>query len=423
MGAFQVKAPIRKRNVSEAGDRVWMYGWAAISKDATGEPLVDSDKDYVPATELESAAQRAFLDRGGRGAVGQMHSAFGKADLVESFVLTEDKAEAFGLSGMPLGWIVGLTSTDPDVIKAVRSGAMLELSIRGSGRREPVTIPQGARASDVLKREVATGNDAVAIVRDLRLSEVELLSIVDKGASGNDRVRPRIVLVKRKDLPMATVTKARTPQVILAELFEAGKLTDLPAEDKEVLLLAASSSAPAPAPAPAAEPAPKPEPAPAPVEPIMAQDDEDKDEEEMAKRSELAKQNVELSKRVAELEALAKRAELVELVKSKMAYLPGVSVEDIAKLVHEGRTNLGSEVAKSLETLLCAASETIRKSGLFDTAAVRHDAANGGGESGQLSMLAKSIRDKDPKLSASEAILAAGRERPDLWANRAEGRR
>ena len=48
---------------------------------------------------------------------------------------------------------------------------------------------------------------------------------------------------------MADLLKGRTVQMVLAELFEAGKLADLAAEDKE-LLLAAAAAAPAPAPEP-----------------------------------------------------------------------------------------------------------------------------------------------------------------------------
>ena len=217
MADFSLTASIRKAHAD--GDRVYMYGWAALSTDAVGEPVIDADNDYIPAVELEKAAQAAFIDRGGKGAVGQMHDVFGKADLVESFVLTAEKQAAFGLTDAPQGWMVGLTSTDPDVVKAVRSGAMLELSIRGHGRREPVDVPAGMSPGDVVKRQAGpVAGHSFTVVRDLQLSDVELLSIVDKGASGNDRVRPRIVLVKRKGKPMTDTVEKRSAHAILAEI-------------------------------------------------------------------------------------------------------------------------------------------------------------------------------------------------------------
>ena len=426
MADFSLTASIRKAHAD--GDRVYMYGWAALSTDSIGEPVIDADNDYIPAAELEKAAQAAFLDRGGKGAVGQMHDVFGKADLVESFVLTAEKQAAFGLTDAPQGWMVGLTSTDPDVCKAVRSGAMLELSIRGHGRREPVDVPAGMRPGDVVKKRAQVTHAAghsFTVVRDLQLSDVELLSIVDKGASGNDRVRPRIVLVKRKGKPMSDTVFKRSAHAILAELFESGKLAELPPEEKEALLMLASGMTP---PMPAPEPDPEPEPVVAAEdadEDVKADDDEmpkADDDEDMSKRDELAKANVELTKRVAELEAMAKRAELIELVKADMAYLPGASVEDIAKVLHETRTNLGSDVAAQVETLLKAASAAVQKGGLLDAAGVRSAANDNDAGANELQSLAKSLRDKNPKLSAAEAIVEAGRARPDLWAEHRKGR-
>lgn len=438
MGQFSVSASIRKATSDDDSGAVYMYGWAAMSTDDLGEPVIDSDNEYIPIRELEKAAQRAFLRRGGNGAVGTMHDEYNRADLIESFVLSAEKRRAFGLGEGPEGWMVGLRSTDQEVAKAVRSGAMLELSLRGRGRTEGVTFPRG-QAKDFLKsdggQDVTLGSQFAKVIRDLELQDVELLSIVDRGASANDRVRSRIVIVKRDGgdrmpKPKTDVQK-RTAQVILADLFEQGKLTDLPPEEKEVLL-AAMAAAPMTSPKPAEpEPAPKADDDQEPM-PKAGDDQEpmpkanDGDGDDMPKNDktdtetvELRKQNVELSARVVELEKAAKRSELTEFVKRDLAFFPGASVEDLVKTIEEARANMGKDDAEALVKMLKSASEVAKDSDLFQTVSVRKGGGSGSEDpNSELLEIAKAKRKEDPKLSRHESILAAGRERPDLWAKR-----
>lgn len=442
MADFHVRASIRK--TAADADTVHVYGWAAMCIDDLGEPVIDSDREYIPVAELEKAVQDAFLRRGGSGAVGEMHTDFGKADLVESFVLSGEKREAFGLGDGPQGWMVGLRSNDAEIGKAVRSGELMELSIRGKGRVEPVTVPAGDTRT--LLKNTKQSDDGtsqtVGVIRDLELRDVELLSFVDRGASANKRVRSRIVLIKKdkaKTMPMdnAGQTKPRSAQFILAELFEQGKLTDLPPEDKEVLLTSlggAPATAPAPAPAPEPKPEPKadPEPAPAPktdgdVPPKTDGEVEPKGDEEgdMSKREkDLAKQNAELTGRVAELEKAAKRGEIRDMVKRDMLHFPGSSVDEIVKVVEEGRANLAKDDADKLESMLKAASEVCKKSSLFKRSSA---AGDGGGSTGnaaeQLTAIAKGLREKDSSLSQSEAIVKAGKDNPEVYSQYLEERR
>jgi hypothetical protein len=58
------------------------------------------------------------------------------------------------------------------------------------------------------------------VVRNLRLDKAELLSIVDKGASGDDDHRPRIVLMKRRD----SAAKGRCPAMRDLRISACGKL-------------------------------------------------------------------------------------------------------------------------------------------------------------------------------------------------------
>lgn len=438
MGLFSVRAAIRKATQDDTSGAVYVYGWAAMSTDDLGEPVIDSDGEYIPIRELEKAVQEAFVRRGGSGAVGVMHDEYNKADLVESFVLSREKRQAFGLGDGPEGWMVGLRSTDAEVAKAVRSGAMLELSLRGRGRREAVRFPIG-QAREFLKRDSGvtpgTQTQVAKIIRDLELRDVELLSIVDRGASANKRVRSRIVIVKRhggSSMPQPkTPVAKRTAQMILADLFEQGKLADLDPAEKEVLLtsMAAAPAMPAapeppdagdtpPAPAPKADPTTPPEDAP------KGDQQEPTDMTKGAKKTdaettELRKANVALTTRIVELEKAAKRGELREVVKRDMAFFPGASEDELVHVIEEAQTNLGKDDADKLVKMLKSASEVCKGSDLFRTAGVR----KGGGSAAdspnaELLELSKSLREKDPKLSRHEAMLQAGRERPDLWAAR-----
>lgn len=442
MGEIQLRAAIKRAD--DDGDSVRIWGWAAMSVDDLGNPVVDADGEYIPVDILESAVHDAFLRRGGVGAAGVLHTQFAKADLVESFVLTAEKRAAFGFGDGPLGWIVGLVSRDPDVIEQVRSGLLLELSMRGKYRSEPVKFFPG-QEREMLKQQPADpansdGQKTAEVVREMILSDAELLSLVDRGASANKRVRSRVVLIKR-DLnleptmpPEKKQMAKRTPQMILADLFEQGKLAELAPEEKEALLTAlAAMPAPAAAPAPEASEEPPTDMGGEPKaddEAEKAMDEEDempkRMDDDMQKREqrerELAKRNQELTERLSVLEKRLGRGELVEMVKRDMAYFPGASVDELADVVESARENLGSERAEKLETMLKSASAAVRDSELFKAAGVRRggSGSNANNPEGELMELAKRLRQDNPKLSRHESIAAAGRERPDLWARRHE---
>lgn len=176
-GGFHVKLPIVKISASDG----LVTGWASIITDAEGAPIIDFDLDIIPIAELEKAAQRAFTRDSGKGMAGDMHEVQGVADVVESFVVSKAKREALGFGEGPEGWIVTLKINDPDLLKQIESGEKTELSIRGAAKRVPVD-----------------GAPGVGILTDLDFSVVELLSVVDAGASGDVNHRPAIVLVKRK---------------------------------------------------------------------------------------------------------------------------------------------------------------------------------------------------------------------------------
>lgn len=415
MTDIDIRATVSKSTLADDGS-VRIYGWAAMSRDDLGRPVVDSDGEHIPINELEKAAQRAFLRRGGRGSVGVMHQDFARADLVESFVLSAEKREAFGLGQGPEGWMVGIESRDSEVADLVRKGKLLELSIRG--RAEVITQSRTAIKS-VTKDAFGDGRygeTGVGVMRDLELADVELLSIVDRGASANDRVRSRIVLVKRNNTRnnrgKTMTTKARSAQAIVTDLLESGALSELPAEDKEALMAAAAA-------VPMATPPVEQE-----VESSAQMEDDNKEDgvtndshsNDMAKRAdELSRKNAELQKRLTQLEKAAVKRDVEAFVKSELAYVP-MATDKLVGLVLEARANLAKNDAESLETMLRSTSAILAKSELLKTEGFhRGDCAPSDEPGQQLRDLAKSIKEKNKALSMSQAILEAGKQRPDLW--------
>lgn len=115
-------------------DEHLIFGWASVAADEDGIPVVDSEGDVIPISELEQAAYR-FVEFSGSG--GEMHSKMDVAKLVESFVVTPEKLATLGLIGeMPLGWWVGFRVTDDDVWAKIKSGVYTMFSIGGRARRE-----------------------------------------------------------------------------------------------------------------------------------------------------------------------------------------------------------------------------------------------------------------------------------------------
>jgi hypothetical protein len=131
---WDIRVPIQKLDPV----RGLVTGWAALSTNDAGEPVVDHQGDHIPIAELERAAHRAFLRAGGEGMVGDMHERRGVADLVESFVVTAEKREALGFGPGREGWVVTVRIRDPGLLREVLNGSKLELSIRGKGRRIPM---------------------------------------------------------------------------------------------------------------------------------------------------------------------------------------------------------------------------------------------------------------------------------------------
>jgi len=116
-------------------------GWAALSADATGAPVIDYQGDYIPVEDLQKAAQQLMLE-GGTGRAGNMHEGDSVGDIVEIAVLSPEILKRLGYANAegPAGLMVSMKIRDDAAWAAVKSGELSELSIGGVGER----IPMGA---------------------------------------------------------------------------------------------------------------------------------------------------------------------------------------------------------------------------------------------------------------------------------------
>ena len=127
-----LRFPIAKRDDSTHT----ITGWAALSRDASGAPVIDYQGDHIPVAELEKATQQLMADGGG-GKAGVMHERR-IGDITEMMVVTADKRAALGFGEGPEGLVVSLKIHDEAAWQRVKSGELKELSISGSGERIPV---------------------------------------------------------------------------------------------------------------------------------------------------------------------------------------------------------------------------------------------------------------------------------------------
>lgn len=145
-GALKVADQVRDRDfkfkaegrVSKAdNDKRQVYGWVSVTE-INGEPVVDRQGDYVHIDVIEKAAHD-YLASSRKG--GDMHVRVGDqpkhvSDLIESFVVTDEKKKILGLpESTPTGWWCGFQVHDDATWELVKKGDRPMFSIHGSGRR------------------------------------------------------------------------------------------------------------------------------------------------------------------------------------------------------------------------------------------------------------------------------------------------
>lgn len=113
-------------------------GWAAVSEDKHGSPVIDHQGDFIPVDELEKAAQQ-LMSEGGVGRAGEMHEKR-VGDITEMAVLTPEKLRKLGFTDTngPSGLVVSMKILDDSAWGQVVSGKLSELSISGTGERIPI---------------------------------------------------------------------------------------------------------------------------------------------------------------------------------------------------------------------------------------------------------------------------------------------
>lgn len=114
-------------------DQRLVFGWASVVEAEDGSPLEDLQGDVISTDEIEKAAYRFVLDSRKAGEMHERTEGIGR--LVESFVLTAEKADALGISKRS-GWWVGFKIDDDETWAKVKKGDFRMFSIGGKARRE-----------------------------------------------------------------------------------------------------------------------------------------------------------------------------------------------------------------------------------------------------------------------------------------------
>jgi hypothetical protein len=119
-------------------DKRLAFGYASVVS-IGGQPVIDRQGDLIEMEDIEKAAYD-YVQRSRKG--GGMHvrdnddQAVHISDLVESFVITDEKVEKMGLPAeTPRGWWVGFKVNDDDAWTKVRKGEWTGFSIHGKGKR------------------------------------------------------------------------------------------------------------------------------------------------------------------------------------------------------------------------------------------------------------------------------------------------
>jgi len=234
--------------------------------------------------------------------------------------------------------------------------------------------------------------------------DVVEISVVDKGASGDDEDRPRIVIAKRHKVEkMMTLDEA---------------MAGLAPEKQQAILMAVQEAAKPAAPAapampekmepempnPEAPEAPKPEDEVAKAVAKMS----DSERETVAKALE---ERVELSKRVQALEDEKETAKFVDIAKS-MDALPGMTTDQRALVLKAASKSLDAKTYEAIEKSMRDAAVAISKGALL----TEFGAEGGDADAdAQLTAIAKKLREEDSTLTASTARMKAMEQRPELY--------
>lgn len=117
-------------------DKRQVFGWASVTA-VNGVPVADLQGDEIDLEEIEKAAY-SYVQTSRKG--GNMHEKTEEgprhvSDLIESLVITPEKAEALGINGGREGWWVGFQVHDEPTWQQYKNGELAGFSIHGKGKR------------------------------------------------------------------------------------------------------------------------------------------------------------------------------------------------------------------------------------------------------------------------------------------------
>ena len=118
-------------------DKRQVFGWASVTA-INGVPVSDLQGDEIDLEEIEKAAY-GYVQTSRKG--GNMHKRTEDdqphhvSDLIESLVVTPDKAKALGINGGNEGWWVGFQVHDDETWQQYKNGELAGFSIHGKGKR------------------------------------------------------------------------------------------------------------------------------------------------------------------------------------------------------------------------------------------------------------------------------------------------
>lgn len=251
----------------------------------------------------------------------------------------------------------------------------------------------------------------------LKSIAIDEVSFVDKGASGNDQLRPRVVLFKRKeqsvvDRIVSLFRKSVEDVVKENPTMDIQSIMSKLSPEEQAFLKQAMAKADAPAPAP--KPADELAKALAALPPEARKAIEDAEAAKVAKAKADEDEKVELKKRLAKIEE-DREIETFEKRAAEFAHIPGMSTAELAKVLRSSSKSLSADEFKKLEASLKSADDAVKKSNLFGEhgSSVSGDPASA---YGKIQAIAKSLREKNPKLTEAQAVLEATEQHPELEA-------
>jgi hypothetical protein len=117
-------------------ERHLAFGWAYVTEE-DGEIAVDHSGDFIDKAALSDLEDAAYEFNLISREADDMHvKVEGVAKLVESVMITPEKAEAMGITTKKYGWWLGFKIEDEAVWAKVKSGERSQFSISGTGERE-----------------------------------------------------------------------------------------------------------------------------------------------------------------------------------------------------------------------------------------------------------------------------------------------